>query len=99
MASYTPTAGFRGQKITREATSTVEDTYTVTSSVNDGGAQLNLQIVPSGVGVFYHTTAGLTQTDGYPIGAGQPFTIPLGATTKFYLSAQSGTGTVDFVVL
>lgn len=92
-------ANFRGQKIARQTTSTTEVGYAVTALCNDPGAQLYLQIQASGAALYYHTTAGSAAADGYPIAAGQPFTIPLGNVTMFYLVAQAGTGTFDAIVL
>lgn len=101
MATYTLTcAGFRGQKLPRETTSTTEDTYTVVLPATVGANQFNLQIQPSTSGVLYFdgTAAGQTQTNGWPIAAGGTLTIPVGNGTKFYLSAVTS-GTVDFLVL
>lgn len=99
MTAVNRTATAKGQKLLRQATSVTEDTYTITLANPTGATGFSLQLQPSTVGVFYHTTSGQTQADGYPIAAGATFTIPLGTNTVFYISAQSATGTLDLVVL
>lgn len=100
MANYTLTITGRGQKLTHETTSTTEDTYTVVAPAPDAGAgPFYIQMIATTAGIFYHTTAGSSQADGFPIAAGTPFSIPVGNGSVFYLSAQVGTGRVDFVVI
>jgi hypothetical protein len=97
MVAVNRTITGRGQKLTRQATSTTEDTYTLTNPNVNG--VLYVQLVPSTVGIFYHSTSGQSQTDGMPIAAGASVTIPIPSGAPFYISAQTGTGTLDMLVL
>lgn len=107
MAAVARTVSFRGQKLARQATSTTEDAYTLTKpapsasvfTALDGMGVVFVQLLPTTVGILYHTTSGSAAADGFPIAAGQSFTIPVTLGTPFYIVAASGTGTLDMVVL
>jgi hypothetical protein len=107
MAAVPRTVSFRGQKLARQATSTTEDAYTLSLPAPSAGgfSALNgmgvvfVQLLPTTAGILYHTTATAAAADGFPIAAGQSFTVPVTLGTPFYIVAAAGTGTLDMVVL
>ena len=60
--------------------------------------QCYVQFVPS-VAAYYHSTADAAATDGYPIPAGEPFTLLIWNGLTLYFRTQSGSGSLDAVVL
>lgn len=107
MAAVARTVSFRGQKLLRQATSTTEDAYTLSNPTTPGAdftalrgnGVVFVQLLPTTVGILYHTTATTAAADGFPIAAGQSFTVPVTLGTPFYIVAATGTGTLDMVVL
>lgn len=93
--NLTPTANL--QKLSREATTTSEDTYIFTPGVS--GITTYVQIVATTVGVLIHSTSGMSQSDGFPIPTGVGFTFKVEGVTTIYLSGNGGTGSVDMIVL
>lgn len=97
MAAVARTVTGKGQKLTRVTTAAAqEDVYTLTSTNLMG--LYYVQIQPTTFGVLYHSIAGQTATDGYPVAAGQTLTIAVTNGVPFYLGGL-GIGTVDCLVL
>lgn len=107
MAAVARTVSFRGQKLARQATSTTEDAYTLSKptatafgfTALEGTGVVFVQLLPTTVGILYHTIATTAAADGFPIAAGQSFTVPVTLGTPFYIVAATGTGTLDMVIL
>lgn len=97
MAAVARTVLGRGQKLTRTTTAAAtEDVWTLTS--NNLMGLYYVQIQPTTFGVLYHSVAGQTATDGFPVAAGQTFTIAVTNGVPFYVGG-TGAGTCDAVVL
>ena len=107
MAAVARVVSFRGQKLTRQATSTTEDAYTLSHPTTPGAdftalrgmGPVFVQLLPGTVGIFYHTTVALAASDGIAVAAGQTLTVPVTLGTPFYIVAQSATGTLDLLVV
>lgn len=90
-----PASASSGVKLNRQATANAEDVYTVTIQ-NPTIKRWFLQLIWSTTPGLYHTTAGQVVANGAQIAVQQPFTIPVGNGTVFYV-ASTGVGTVDVI--
>lgn len=107
MAAVARTVSFRGQKLARQATSTVEDAYTLTLPTTAGAdfcalrgtGVMFVMLYPTTVGILYHTTSGQAAADGQAVAAGQTLIVPVIPGTPFYIVAQSATGFLDLTLM
>jgi len=104
MAAIARAVSFRGQKLTKQATSTTEDAYTLSIAQPAFGCPaiigvMVVSIYVSGNNALYHTSAGLAATDGQLILAGTAFNVPVTDRTPFYLVSAVGVGAIDLTIL